>query len=273
MPEIRALLVDDEPLARRGIRQLLSRHPDVAVIGECRNGREAIKASETVECDLMFLDVQMPGIGGFEVVRRWGGTQPPVIVFVTAFQEFAVRAFEACALDYLVKPVSQSRFDAAMIRVRERITLGQAETTAARLAALLAAQQTGQLPGADPRATLLVPTPTGKLALDPEEIDWIEARDYYACVHAGGRRYLIRESMRSLERRLDRQRFVRVHRGAIVRLSHIREFTASPSGGSLVLKSGVRIPVSRRRREQLKRAFLVPPGRTDHSLRKTHHSL
>lgn len=273
MPEIRALIVDDEPLARRGIRQLLSRHPDVVVIGECRNGREAIKTSETQAYDLMFLDVQMPGVGGFDVVRLWAGTELPVTVFVTAFQEFAVRAFEACALDYLVKPVSQRRFDAAMIRVRERIALGEAAATAARLSALLQAQETGQLPGGDRPPALLVPTPTGKLALDPEEIDWIEARDYYACVHAGEQRYLIRESMRSLERRLDRTRFVRVHRGAIVRLSQIRELLSDSSGGVLVLKSGSRIPVSRRRRDALKRAFLAFPIRADHSLPKSRRSL
>jgi len=255
MAEIRALIVDDEPLARRGIRQLLSRHSDVVVAGECRNGREAIKAGESTACDLMFLDVQMPGVGGFDVVRRWSG-RLPVTVFVTAYQEFAVRAFESCALDYLVKPVSQARFDATMARVRERIRLGESEALAGRLTAMLDSLREE---GAERQATsrsLLVPTSSGKLALDPVEIDWIEARDYYSCIHAGPRRYLIRESMRSLERRLMREDFVRVHRGAIVRLAQVRELVSRPQGLILVLKGGTRIPVSRRKRDQLNRSLL-----------------
>jgi two-component system LytT family response regulator len=254
MPEIRALIVDDEPLARRGIRQLLARHPDVIVAGECRNGREAIKASETVECDLLFLDIQMPGVGGFDVVRRWSG-RLPVVVLVTAYQEFAVRAFESSALDYLVKPVSQARFDAAMLRVRERIRLGESEALAARLTAMLEAQEQGAGLREEGRS-LLVPTSSGKLALDPSEIDWIEARDYYSCIHAGNRRFLIRETMRSLERRLNQGDFVRVHRGAIVRLSQVRELETGTAGSLLVLKTGARIPVSRRKREQLNRSLL-----------------
>jgi two-component system LytT family response regulator len=254
MSELGALIVDDEPLARRGIRQLLSRHPDVTVVGECRNGREAIKASESVACDLMFLDVQMPGVGGFDVVRRWAG-RLPVTIFVTAYQEFAVRAFESNALDYLVKPVSQVRFDATMVRVRERIRLGESAALATRLAGMLEAQPKGTA-RASTTPTLLVPTGSGRLALDPTEIDWIEARDYYSCVHAGPRSYLVRESMRSLERWLDRTAFVRVHRGAIVRLAQVREIRTSPAGMVLLLKTGARIPVSRRKRELLNRSLL-----------------
>ena len=259
MTALRTLIVDDEPLARRGIRQLLSRHPDVTVVGECRHGREAIKVSESVECDLMFLDVQMPGVGGFEVVRRWAG-RLPITVFVTAYQEFAVRAFESSALDYLVKPVSQVRFDATMVRVRDRIRLGESEALATRLAAMLEAQKKGASTPSAP--ALMVPTATGRLALDPAEIDWIEARDYYSCVHAGSRRYLVRESMRALERWLDHDAFARVHRGAIVRLAQVREIRTGPEGMLLILKTGTRIPVSRRRRDRVNR-----------SLQKTHHSL
>jgi two-component system LytT family response regulator len=262
MAEIRALIVDDEPLARRGIRQLLARHPDVTVVGECRNGREALRAGEPSECELVFLDVQMPGLGGFDVVRRWSGPLP-VVVFVTAYQEFAVRAFESSALDYLVKPVSQSRFDTAMLRVRERIRLGQSDARAARLAALLDSSLLAGPEGTQPEGlALLIPTGSGKRALDPSEIDWIEARDYYSCIHAGARRYLVRESMRALERRLGRNGFVRVHRGAIVRVDRIRELRTGPAGTSVVLRTGTSIPVSRRRRDLLNRSLL-----------KTHHSL
>ena len=240
MAEIRALIVDDEPLARRGILQLLARHPDMRVVGECRNGKEALKAAETMAFDLLFLDVQMPGMGGFEVIRRWSGSFMPAIVFVTAYVEFAVRAFDACALDYLVKPVSERRFDAAMIRVRERIRLGDAAAKVARLTALL-----------EQPPALIVSLPHGQLALDASEVDWIEARDYCACIHAGDRRYLIRESLSSLERRLD-ERFCRVHRSAIVRLAQVREIRTTLSDGIVaILKGGARVPVSRRRRDRL----------------------
>lgn len=260
MPEVRAVIVDDEPLARRGIRQLLARHLDVTVAGEYRNGRDVIKASESLDCDLMFLDVQMPGVGGFEVIRCWSG-RLPVTVFVTAYQEFAVRAFEASALDYLVKPVAQVRFDATMLRVRERIRLGESAALATRLTAMLEAQEKDAGTASAAHA-LLVPTASGKLALDPAEIDWIEARDYYSCVHAGTRSYLVRESMRALERWLDQDTFARVHRGAIVRLAQVREIRSGPAGMVLVLKTGTRIPVSRRKRDRLNRSLL-----------KIHHSL
>ena len=244
MPEIRALIADDEPLARRGIRQLLARHPDIVIAGECRNGREVLKAGAK-EVDLLFLDVQMPGLGGFEVLRNWSTRPLPIIVFVTAYEEFAVRAFESCALDYLVKPVAQSRFDATIARVRERIQSGDRAAQVDRLSKLLATQTGGQTP------PLIAQSPTGRVLLDPAEVDWIEARDYCAYLHAGGQRYLIRESLRSLEKRLD-GRFLRVHRGAIVRLAMMREVRTA-SGGStvLLLRNGTELPVSRRRRERL----------------------
>jgi two-component system, LytTR family, response regulator len=250
---IRALIADDEPLARRGIRQLLARHPDVSVVGECRNGKEVLKAPDA---DLLFLDVQMPGLNGFDVLRNWGKRPVPVIVFVTAYEEFAVRAFEASALDYLVKPVTEPRFEAALARVRERIRLGNAAAQAARLAALLAAESAAGPPHRPAGAvSLMVSTPAGSLMLQTDEIEWIEARDYCACLHAGGRHFLIRESLRSLERRLDPRRFSRVHRGAIVRLDAIREIRSAKAGGEVLLRTGARIPVSRRRRDRLVKAL------------------
>jgi two-component system LytT family response regulator len=256
VPEIRALIADDEPLARRGIRQLLARHPDIVVAGECRNGKEVLKAAGSHEVDLVFLDVQMPGLGGFEVLQNWGKRRMPAIVFVTAYEEFAVRAFESCALDYLVKPVTQVRFDATMTRVRERFRQGDAEALAERLKQLLAAREAVQAVQARPSAPLIVHTSTGELLLDPNEIDWIEARDYCARLHAGEHRYLIRESLRALEKRLDTGSFLRVHRRAIVRLARVRELRTSTAGGTvLLLKDGTRIPVSRRRRERLAAAL------------------
>ena len=232
MNSIRVLIADDEPLARRGLEQLLAPHVDCQVVAACRNGRETVRALHSARPDVAFLDIQMPGLGGFDVLQQT--TEPrPIVVFVTAYDEFAVRAFEEKALDYLLKPVNQTRFDRALDRVREQLR--------ARTA----------LRHAQSPARLVVPTSTGELMLDSAEIDWIQAEDYCAAVHARGRRHLIRESLNSLEQRLDQARFVRVHRSAIVRLDAIRELRAAPGGTMLVLQNGTLVPLSRRRRERV----------------------
>ena len=230
MAEIRALIVDDEPLARRGIRQLLAPYPDIVVAGECRDGREAVRALATVKPDLVFLDIQMPGLDGFGVVRVHGAERMPVTIFVTAYDEFAVRAFEAQALDYLVKPLSESRFRATIARVRERLRHRGAS---------------GRIP---------VPTATGELLLDEGAIDWIEAQDDYAAIHSGTRRYRIREPLSALATRLDPARFARIHRSAIVRLDRVRELRTDRAGSETVavLGDGTRLPVSRRRLSHVK---------------------
>ena len=263
MAEIRALIADDEPLARRGIRQLLEGHPDVIVAGECRNGRETLRALHTLQPDLVFLDVQMPQLDGFGVLRAFGAQRMPAVVFVTAYDEFAVRAFEAHALDYLVKPVSEARFAEALRHVRERLRSNQALQLARKLEALLASHEGGGL-GVDTSAAsvgrsvrrVVVPTTNGEIVLDATEIDWIQAEDYYAAIYALGKRHLIRESLASLEERLDPTSFVRVHRSAIVRLDRVRELRSSAFGEwVIVLRDGTRIPVSRRRREQVAAAI------------------
>jgi two-component system LytT family response regulator len=225
--EIRALIVDDEPLARRGIRQLLAPFPDVRVIGECRDGREAMRALAGMKPDLVFLDIQMPGLDGMDVTRLRGTGRLPHIVFVTAHEEFAVQAFEAEALDYLVKPLSETRFRTTMTRVLARF---RAETG-------------GRIP---------VPTPEGELLLDAGEIDWIEAQDDHADIHAGRHRYRVRQSLTEFESRLDPARFARVHRSAIVRLDHVRELREEAQETVVMLRDGTALPVSRRRRAQLK---------------------
>jgi two-component system LytT family response regulator len=260
---IRALIVDDEPLARRGIRQLLEPNDDIEVVGECRNGREALVALDTLAPDLVFLDVQMPEVDGFEVLHARGAARMPHVIFVTAYDEFAVRAFETHALDYLVKPVNETRFAAALLRVRERMRFDEALELTRRIGDLLAAHdrrndrvadQSPTLPGTFvPARRLVVPTATGDLVLDVDEVDWIQAEDYYAALHARGRRHLIRESLASLEQRLDPQRFIRVHRSAIVSLDRIREMRSAAATGEsfLILRDGTRVPVSRRRREHV----------------------
>ena len=259
MTAIRALIADDEPLARRGIRQLLEAHPDVVVVGEARNGRETLRALHALAPDLVFLDVQMPQLDGFAVLRAYAPERMPAVVFVTAYDEFAVRAFEAHALDYLVKPVSESRFAAALRHVRERLQSDQAVELARKLEALLATHgDAAPARGADagtrppPPSRLVIPTATSEVVLDVAEIDWIQAEDYYAAVHALGKRYLVRESLSSLAERLDAARFVRVHRSAIVSVDRIRELRTTGLGESLViLRDGTRVPVSRRRREEV----------------------
>ena len=264
MAEIRALIADDEPLARRGIRQLLEAHPDVVVVGESRNGRETVRALHTLAPDLVFLDVQMPQLDGFGVLRAYGVGRMPAVVFVTAYDEFAVRAFEAHALDYLVKPVSETRFAEAIRHVRERLRSDRALELAQRLESLLAAREGegwGRRGGdarrpSRPARRLVVPTAGGELVLDAAEIDWIQAEDYYAAVYALGKRHLIRESLASLEGRLDPARFVRVHRSAIVALDRVRELRSTGVGEWIVvLRDGTRVPVSRRRREAVAAAI------------------
>jgi two-component system LytT family response regulator len=255
MRDIRAVIADDEPLARRGIRQLLELHTDVHIVGECRDGREALRALQTLSADLIFLDVQMPELDGFGVLRAHGPERMPAVVFLTAYDEFAVQAFEAHAIDYLVKPVSDARFAAALDRVREHMRSADALELARRLGALLqtqaAANELGNGGETPCMRRLLVPTPSGDLLLDVAEIDWIQAEDYYAAVHARGKRHLIRESLSMLETRLDRTRFVRVHRSAIVSIDRVREMRTAHGESVLVLRDGTRVPVSRRRREQV----------------------
>jgi two-component system LytT family response regulator len=250
MTKIRVLVADDEPLARRGVRQLLAPHADMTVVGESRNGPETLRALDTLAPALLFLDVQMPEMDGFEVLRARGADRMPAVIFVTAHDRFAVRAFEAQALDYLVKPLHVARFEAALRRVRERLRLAEAADQAARLTRLLAAERARRETSGVER--LVVPDALGELVIPVSEIDWIGADDYYACLHAGTKSYLLRESLASLEARLDPHRFVRVHRSAIVQLDRLRELRTTLHGGEIVLRDGSRIPVSRRRRKRLR---------------------
>jgi two-component system LytT family response regulator len=250
---MRVVIVDDEPLARQGIRQLLASHADVEVAGEARNGREAVRMLNALAPDLVFLDIQMPELGGFGVLRQVTVTPLPAVIFVTAFDSFAVRAFESHALDYLVKPVHEARFEDALGRARERRRSQEAVELSRRLGGLLAA---GPSAGQEPSRRIVIGAGFSDLILDIAEIDWIEAEDYYAAVHARGGRYLVRESLTSLEARLDRTRFVRVHRSAIVNLAQVVEIRVQVAADStVVLRTGVQLPLSRRRREQVAEAI------------------
>jgi two-component system LytT family response regulator len=254
-------IVDDEPLARRGIVQLLAAHPDVAVAGECGDGPAAVAAIRADPPDLVFLDVQMPELDGFGVVRAVGAARMPATVFLTAYAEFAVDAFGVDAVDYLVKPVTADRLAAALARARRRIggAAGPAPT---------ATSAPPPAPPPSPPNCLLVPTARGELVLPVDEVDWVGADDYYVAVHARGRRHLVRESLAAMEARLDGRRFARAHRGALVNLGRVREVRAAAAGRlTAVLRDGTALPVSRRRAAAFARALRAwaDPARRDAS--------
>ena len=222
-----ALIADDEPAARRGVRQLLAAFPEFGVVGECRNGAEVLAALDVTRPDVVFLDVQMPGIDGFEVIRRRPAERMPAVVFLTAYDQFAIRAFEAQGLDYLVKPVGEARFAATMQRLMRQLRAAAASREPA----------------------IVVTTSRGATVLQVREIDWIEAADNYARLWIGGRSYLLRESLHRLEGRVRAHGFVRAHRRALVRVDGVRELAWSPAGALIaVLRGGAKIKISRRRR-------------------------
>ncbi len=230
--KIRALIVDDEPPARASVRVLLNRDPQVEIVGECSSGFEAITAIRNLRPDILFLDVQMPECDGFDVLEMLGADQPPAIVFVTAYDQFALRAFDAGALDYLLKPFDNRRFELAVLRAKQK---SQAGTSISRKSERLAIKSSGQV--------LFVPV---------AEIDWIEAADYYACLHVGGKTHLIRRTLSELEGDLDSQTFCRVHRSAIVNLGRVTALETGPDGEhELRLRDGTTLPLSRRYRKQL----------------------
>jgi two-component system LytT family response regulator len=225
--EWKVLIVDDEPAARRGVRQLLIGFPEFRVVGECRNGAEALAALDALAPDVIFLDVQMPGMDGFEVIRQRTVERMPAVVFLTAFDQYAIRAFEAEAVDYLVKPLVEERFAATMRRLARRLPERERSN------------------GND---VLLVRTPRGALTVNVRDVEWIEAAGNYAQLWVGPRNFLIRESLGKLEERFGKEGFIRAHRRALVRVEWVRELVRDASGEFVaVLAGGARIPVSRRR--------------------------
>ena len=262
---VRTLVVDDEPLARAGMRGLLADDPDVALVGECANGREAIAAIRAHAPDLVLLDVQMPEVDGFAVVREIGVAHMPVVVFVTAFDQYALRAFDARALDYLLKPFSDERFHEALARAKEQVRQRRLGALSGQLAALLgvpAPAPPTAAPVAEPEPATRFEVRVGerRLFIAVADVDWIEASDYYVRLHAGGRSYLLRESLQELEARLDARCFVRAHRSAMVAVDRVTELRTDAAGRPLlVLRDGTRVPISRSRREQVERALRLAP--------------
>lgn len=276
--EIRAVLVDDEPVARAGIRQLLAQTEDIRVVAEAGSGVAAVRAILDHKPDLLFLDIQMPEMTGFDVLQAVGPAFVPAVIFVTAYDRFALRAFEVQALDYLLKPFDDERFAAVLDRARLHLQRAREHDLADRLEALLSAWSSRQdrtVPakreasasgiGAkaevvdgkrrEPYLTRLVLRENGRVSFQPvHEIDWIEAADYYVRIHVGKATHLLRESLAALETQLDPSMFLRVHRSAIVNVRCIREMRPDwRNRHELVLADGQVVPLSRKRKRAIER--------------------
>jgi two-component system LytT family response regulator len=251
---IRTLLVDDEEIARRGLRVRLERASDIEIVGECQNGLEAIDAINLLSPDLVFLDVQMPELSGFDVLRSVRPQSTPHVVFVTAFDQYAVRAFEVHALDYLLKPIDDERFAAALRHARE-VMLGTRDGAYARqfAAAIASLARSGALP-ADPLGSdrLAIPTGDRMMIIRLADIDWIQASDNYVCIHVGKKSWLLRETISALEQRLTPKGFARIHRSTIVNAQRVTELRSLPNGEfAVVLADGTTLRLSRSYRTAL----------------------
>jgi len=247
--KLRAAIVDDERPARAGLRALLAADPEIELVAECATVEEALSALPRSGAELLFLDVQLARRTGFDLLAALGVARPAAVVFVTAYDQHAVRAFEVEAVDYLLKPFDDQRFSQALARAKDRIRQGRARSLAEQLAKTLA-------PGAAPPAsarTLLLKDGARAVFLREDEIDWIEAQDYYVEIHARGVAHLHREPLRDLEARLYPRRFVRIHRSAIVQVDRIRRLQSLPSGdAAVVLRDGTELRVSRGRRDAIR---------------------
>ncbi len=257
--KIRCVIVDDEPLALRGLRLRLGEYPEIDIVAEAANGREAVKEIKKHAPDVAFLDIQMPGLDGFGVVRALIGAPAPLIVFVTAYDKFAIEAFEANALDYLVKPVDEERLKDALHRIREALKSRAATNRESRLVELLASLSDDDRDRikeliADPSWTekeryaerLSFKDGSKVVVLTADEIEWIDAAGDYMCIHAGGKTHIIRETMKTLQQRLDPTRFQRIHRSAIVNVKKVKELHPHSNGEYfLVLDNGAELKLSR----------------------------
>lgn len=245
---LRTLVVDDEPAARRGVRLLLDRDPEVEVVGEAGDGVEALALIGRLRPELVFLDVQMPGMDGFEVLRQAGAAAPAAVVFVTAYDEHAIRAFEVNAVDYVLKPYEDARFLEAVRRAKTGLRGRGDDRLASRLARLLQYVENERREGGEEERSdrILIKSSGEILFLKTEEIDWIEAEGDYMKFHAAGRAHLLRETMARLEARLDPKRFVRIHRSTIVNLDRVRKLTPTFAGEyAVILADGTKLRLSR----------------------------
>ncbi len=244
--KLRALIADDEPLARERLCLLLADDEDMIIAAECRNGREVIAALQQSKFDVVFLDIRMPGGNGFEVMEQVGIANMPTTVFVTAHNEFAIRAFEVNALDYLTKPVEFLRLKTTLSRVKERAAMRSSTEERNRLQAAFSNLE--KLLGSRMEYPLrfLLPHGNKEVFVSVDDIDWIEAADYYASLHVGAKTYMIREPIKNLAQTLDPRMFVRIHRSIIVNVSRVAEiFREGRSEGAVILVNGERLRMSK----------------------------
>lgn len=253
--KITTIIVDDEPLARRNLRVLLEKDPQIEILSECRNGHEAVKAINALSPDLIFLDIQMPEMDGFDVLARVGPEHIQAIIFVTAFDQYALKAFEVHALDYLLKPFDDERFARALERAKSQIAAREIDKLSNRLLALLEDRKSEHKAPGDRQSyltRLMIKASNRMMLLKVDEIDFIEADGNYAKLHAGRKTHLLREKMSDLEGRLDPAKFVRIHRSIIVNLERIKEMHPHVNGDYIVvLDDGRQLRLSRSRREQV----------------------
>ena len=266
MTQIRTLIVDDEPEARLGLRALLERDEQIQLLGECANGIEAVDQIQSHQPDLVLLDVQMPGLNGFGVLQRLDMAPPPVVIFVTAYDQYSIKAFEVHAVDYLLKPFTNRRFHEAIDQAKQKIrSQKDLSRLTERMNALLARFENDPPRAADPTTEYLhrIAVKEGDRItfLNVETIDWIEAADNYICLHVGTKSYLLRSKLGDIEKQLDPNQFLRIHRSRIVNIDRIREMQPMGSGDCIVvLKDGTELNSSRTYREQRRR--LLNPMRS-----------
>ena len=253
--KIRTLIVDDEPLARRNLRLLLQNDPDIDIVGEAASGREALALINKHSPDLVFLDIQMPELDGFGVLENIDAAKLPAIVFVTAFDQYALKAFDFHALDYLLKPFDDARFEKALRRAKLQLEQRELKDLSERLVALLGGREAGSREPARPSpyvSRLLIKSGGRVFFLKTDEIDYIRAEDYYVKLHVGRKGHLLRETMTEMEAKLDPEKFLRIHRSTIVNIERIRELQPHFNGEYIVvLHDGSEHKLSRSRREQL----------------------
>lgn len=255
---MRIVVCDDEPLARGYLRGLIAAEADCEIVAECKDADEAITAIETLSPDLVFLDIQMPGQSGLEVVEEIGHDEMPYTVFVTAHDRYAIPAFERQALDYLLKPFTEDRFRKSMERVREQLQLRRDAKWAVKLRDVIAdTSPAGPEPSIEHREIAeIIPVRVGgrTVLVRTAEVEWIEAADCYVNLRKGKEQYLHREAMQSLESRLNARKFIRIHRGAIINVDFAKELRAEQNGTtSVVMKDGTALPLSRRRKKDVER--------------------
>ena len=256
---MRIVVVDDEPVALHGLAALLEHDADAAVVAQCPDGRAAISAIRSLAPDVVFLDVQMPEIDGFSVVQQVGIDHMPAVVFVTAFDQFAIRAFEVNAVDYLLKPFSDERAFQALARAKRAVALKSIGETRGRLEKLLATlAPTGSADSSgDQYSRFIIREQSRTYAVPIPAVDWIEGADYYVKLHVAEKVHLLREPMTSLAKRLNPRQFYRLHRSAIVNLTRVREIKTSSGESTVVLLDGTRLRVTRGRRAELERLLEI----------------